>query len=144
MKTLAYIAYTIGWCIGAVLWLHYTLFVFLTSVMVFDTVTWVAKWVRLWSFSSHRLTRWLISKIFIITLVLFFSAGSHHVFPDILWDDTVLWLLIGMLVIAEFISTIQNIIIVHSWQQIEEYDAVSYVLHRILSLLRDKLENIKK
>ena len=144
MKFISYALYTVGACIWTILWMHYLSFIFLTVVMIFDTLAWTAKSIRLWEFKSWRLTRWIIAKIFILWLVLVFWAASHNVFPSITWDDNFLWLVIWMLSMAEVISSVQNIITVRSWQHIEERDAVSYVLSGILEILRNKLEWIKK
>ena len=143
MKTLSYIMYTIWWCIGAYLGMHYALFIFLMSFMLFDTITGIAKWVRLKSFNSSRLTRWLISKIFILNLIILLWAWSNVTFENIIIDNYILGAIIGMLCIAEIISSIQNIIVVHTGEAIKEYDAVSMVLHTILWFFRDRLENMK-
>lgn len=124
--------------------MHYISFVFLTVVMIFDTLAWTAKGIRLWEFRTGRLTWGIIAKLFILWLVLIFWAASHTVFPTITRDDNFLGMVIWMLAIAEIISSIQNIIMVRSWEHIEERDAVSFVLSSVLWILRDKLENMKK
>lgn len=144
MKFISYALYTVWACIWTILWMHYLSFIFLTVAMVFDTLAWTAKSIRLWEFKSGRLTRGIIAKLFILWLVLVFWAASHTIFPTITRDDNFLWLVIWMLAIAEVISSIQNVIMVRSWEHIEERDAVSVVLSSILSMLRNKLEWMKK
>lgn len=143
-KSISYLLYTVWGCIWAMLWMHYISFIFLTVVMLFDTLTWTAKSIRLWEFRSNRLTRWIISKILILVLVLLFAVASHNIYPTIKRDDSFVWLIIWMLSIAEIISSTQNIIMVRSWEHIEEWDAVSFVLSNINSVLRNRLEWIKK
>ena len=143
-KSISYLLYVAWSCIWAILWMHYISFIFLTIVMLFDTITWTTKSIRLWIFRSNRLTRWIISKILILLLILIFAVASHNIYPSITRDDSFVWLIIWMLGIAEMISSIQNIIMVRSWEHIEERDAVSFVLSFINESLRDKLEWIKK
>lgn len=143
-KSISYLLYVAWSCIWAMLWMHYISFIFLTIVMLFDTITWTTKSIRLWIFRSNRLTRWIISKILILLLILIFAVASHNIYPSITRDDSFVWLIIWMLWIAELISSIQNIIMVRTWKHIEERDAVSFVLSFINESLRDKLEWIKK
>ncbi len=124
--------------------MHYISFVFLTIVMLFDTLAWTTKGIRLGEFKSARLTRGIIAKLFILWLVLIFWAASHTIFPTITWDDSFLWLVIGMLAIAEVISSIQNVMMIRSGEHIEERDAISFVLSSVLWMLRSKLEWMKK
>ena len=126
MKIIPYFLYTSWACLWMILWMHYMMFIFLTIVMIFDTLAWTAKSIRLGEFKSGRLTRGIIAKLFILWLVLMF------------------WLVIGMLAIAEVISSVQNIMMIRSWEHIEERDAVSFVLSSVLWMLRSKLENMKK
>lgn len=142
--TISYIMYTIWACMWTFLWMHYISFVFLTVVMLFDTLAWTAKSIRLGEFKSGRLTRGIIAKLFILWLVLMFWWASHTLFPSITRDDSFLWLVIGMLAIAEVISSVQNVMMIRSWEHIEERDAVSFVLSSVLWMLRSKLENMKK
>lgn len=143
-KSISYILYLMWSCIWAILWIHYVSFIFLTVVMLFDTVTWTAKSIRLWEFRSNRLTRWIISKILILWLIMVFAVASHNLYPEIKRDDSFVWLLIWMLAIAEIISSIQNVMMIRSWEHIEERDAVSFVLSSVLWILREKLEGMKK
>lgn len=143
-KSISYLLYIMWSCIWAILWMHYMSFIFLTVVMLFDTITWTAKSIRLWEFRSNRLTRWIISKILILLLILLFATASHNIYPTITRDDSFVWLIIWMLWVAELISSVQNIIMVRSWEHIEERDAVSFVLSSVLWILREKLEGMKK
>ena len=142
--TISYFLYTAWACIWTILGMHYMLFIFLTVVMIFDTLAWTAKGIRLWEFRTGRLTWGIIAKLFILWLVLIFWAASHTIFPTITWDDSFLWLVIWMLAIAEIISSIQNVMMIRSWEHIEERDAVSFVLSSVLWILREKLEGMKK
>lgn len=143
-KSISYLLYVAWSCIWAILWMHYISFIFLTIVMLFDTITWTTKSIRLWIFRSNRLTRWIISKILILLLILIFAVASHNIYPSITRDDSFVWLIIWMLWVAELISSVQNIIMVRSWEHIEERDAVSFVLSSVLWILREKLEGMKK
>jgi hypothetical protein len=144
MKFISYALYTAWACIWTILGMHYMLFIFLTVVMIFDTLAWTAKGIRLWEFRTGRLTWGIIAKLFILWLVLMFWWASHTLFPSITRDDSFLWLVIGMLAIAEVISSVQNVMMIRSWEHIEERDAVSFVLSSVLWMLRSKLENMKK
>lgn len=51
-------------------------------------------------------------------------------------SDIVIWVLVS----AEFISSIQNIMVVRTKKKIEEVDAVTFVLQNILNIVRNGLE----
>lgn len=144
MKTLAYIAYITSTCIWVMLWKHELLFIVLTGAMLFDTLFGVLKSLRLKNFNSWTLWRWAVSKLAILSFILFIWIVDNHAFPLLLRNDKVIWWVFWILLVAEFISILQNLIVIKTWEHMEEYDAVTYTLkfiHKsIVNILKDKIK----
>ena len=130
-------------------WLDWEWLIMRSVLMVFDSITWarkavVLKWVGMEAFSSARRTGGVISKVLrLISMILFawitgYIADSHVVTN--IATNIVLWLLI----VAEFISILQNIIMIHQRKHIPEWDAVSVVLWRMLRVLKKVVEDKTK
>lgn len=118
------------------------LIAWLTILMLADTIlgmfkAWrVARENSAW-FSSRKLKVWVVSKSSILVLILCLWFVTKVVLPTSdRWDNlvsVVLWLLC----VAEFISIIQNTIVIRTWTETNEYDAIS----RVLSWLLEKMKN---
>lgn len=129
---------------------HYNLdsewFIILTVLMWFDTLFWVTKAYVLYSkdnpgrLSSRRLKIWVISKISILMLVALFWMILWYVtdINDIstMSITTILWILI----VAEFISILQNVMMIRSGEEMKEWDAISFVLNSIYGTFTKALE----
>ena len=123
--------------------------------MGFDILTGICKAYVLWSagikqtysdgkiqnswFQTHKLKIGLISKFLVACLpfgVLFFAqlTGGYNVN---LPSD----IIIAVLAAAEFISSIQNIIVVRTGKETQEIDAITYTLRGILKMFRNFIDN---
>lgn len=144
MKTLAYIAYITSTCIWIMLWKHEVLFIVLTSAMLFDTLFGVLKSLRLKNFNSWTLWRWAVSKLAILSFILFIWIVWTHAYPALQWNENVIWWLFWILLVAEIISILQNIIVIKTWEHIEEYDAVTdtlrFIHKTIIGILKEKIK----
>lgn len=139
-----YTAYIIWACVGLIFWEDTFWFYILMWALLFDTITWIAKAVRFNRFKSNDMIWWTISKIFMIWIVILFAVIMQAKFPDSIVPSHVLSWLIWFIVIAECISIIQNTMMVKTWVQIEERDAVTYFLNALLDKLRKSLQSIKE
>lgn len=152
------------WCtytlfVCAVMWLHskwldVNNWLILLWFMGFDIITGIAKAYILWNagvkqtysdgsiqnsrFQTHKLKIGIISKFLVACLpfgVLFFAqlTGGYNVN---LPADIIIWVLAA----AEFISSIQNIIVVRTGKETEEIDALTYTLRSILQMFRNFID----
>lgn len=118
--------------------------------MWFDVLTGIAKSYILWDnspkkkytnwkvmntwFQTHKLKIGIISKFLVACLpfaVLFLAEVTGGYSVNLASD-----VLIAVLAGAEFISSVQNIIVVRTWKDIQEFDAITYVLNLILEQTR--------
>lgn len=122
--------------------------------MWFDILTWISKayvlrqsWIKqIYSdgtiqsswFQTHKLKIGILSKFLVACLPFGVLFLAHLIgWYDInLVSDIIIWVLAW----AEFISSIQNIIVVRTWKQIEEVDAITYVLRTILWITRKAID----
>lgn len=149
--------YTLFVCV--VMWLHskwldINNWLILLWFMGFDIITGIAKAYILWNagvkqtysdgsiqnsrFQTHKLKIGIISKFLVACLpfgVLFFAqlTGGYNVN---LPADIIIWVLAA----AEFISSIQNIIVVRTGKETEEIDALTYTLRSILQMFRNFID----
>lgn len=157
MSILWYCTYTAFVC--AAIWLHskgldVSNWIILLWFMWFDIITGISKAYILWNagikqtysdgtiqnswFQTHKLKIGIISKFLVACLpfaVLFFAevAGWYNVN---LPSD----IIIAVLAAAEFISSIQNIIVVRTGKETQEIDAITYALRGILKLFRNFID----
>lgn len=143
VSTMCYSAYIIWACVWLIFWEEVLWFYILMSVLLFDTITWIAKAVRFGVFRSNDMIWWIISKIFMIWIVIMFAIIMQSKFPDSILPSHILSWLMWLLIVAEIISIIQNTMMVKTWVRIEEWDAVTFVLSTILNKLKTTLQSIK-
>lgn len=153
-----YCAYTFFMCLAIRLhskWLDVNNWLILLWFMGFDVITGISKAYILWNawvkqtysdgsiqnsrFQSHKLKIGIISKFLVACLpfgVLFFAqvTGGYNVN---LPSD----IIIAVLCAAEFISSIQNIIVVRTGKETQEVDAITYALRGILKMFRNFIDN---
>lgn len=141
--TLCYAWYIIWACIGLLFWAETASFYILMTVLAFDTITGITKSVRLKRFKTSDAIWWVISKIFMVMLVMLFSIISQNKFPANERPEHISSWIMWFLIIAELISSIQNIIMVKTGIEIPEWDAVSFVYNGIIDKLRKVLQSIK-
>lgn len=126
----------------------------LLGFMGFDVITGIAKSYILWDnnpkkkypdgkvmndwFQTHKLKIGIISKFLVACLpfaVLFLA--------EVTWGYSVNFasdILIAVLAAAEFISSIQNIIVVRTGKDIQEFDAITYTLNLILDQVKKMID----
>lgn len=113
------------------------------ALMAFDTVVWMAKAIRIWKFQTKKMIWWLISKVFIIGIILFVWA-SLKIFS---WEitefvNTSITFIMWVLWFWELVSIIQNVIVVRTWKDMEERDAVWMVLSYLYNKMRRIIQSI--
>jgi hypothetical protein len=123
--------------------------------MGFDIITGIAKAYILWSawvkqtyadgtiqnswFQTHKLKIGIISKFLVACLpfgMLFFAQVTGGYSVNLPSD-----IIIAVLCAAEFISSIQNIIVVRTGKETQEVDAITYALRGILKMFRNFIDN---
>lgn len=115
----------------------------LTLLMTFDVIFWVAKsFVLEWAdnpywFSTHRLKVWVISKLSIFCIfILFWILLQYVTGSSSTMNITTSWIL-AIFIVAEFISVLQNVIMIRTWKEIAEWDALSYWLSMLYNKVAD-------
>lgn len=121
------------------LWLHSEWFMILAFFLLFDTVTGVIKTIALdRKPTSRRFFLGVVSKVLMLCVPLLIALLSKvTVWRNLEWFVS---MLVGLLSVWEVYSIIQNIVIIRTQKEIEEYDAITTVFKRLLWLLRDKID----
>ena len=145
MKALAYTAYTTIVGIAIYYNINPELYAWLWVFMLLDTTLGVIKAWRLskWDatfFSSRTLKVGVVSKISILCLVLGLGFITKSVLPTADRGDNFIGMVLWLLCVAEFISMIQNTIVIKTGDAMTEYDAVSMVLSWLLWQVKGILE----
>ena len=117
----------------------------LAILLLSDTAFWIGKsyilyWHEFGRFSSHKLKRWVLAKMSIIICAVLIGIcvsylTKHNIVSGLL-ADVFIWLLIG----AELISLIQNSIMIHTEKEIDEFDAISLVMTRMLNKFKSLID----
>lgn len=153
-----YCTYTFFMCFAIWLhskWLYVNNWLILLWFMGFDIITGISKAYVLWNsgikqtyddgtiqnswFQTHKLKIGLISKFLVACLpfgMLFFAQVTGGYSVNLSSD-----IIIAVLCAAEFISSIQNIIVVRTGKQTQEVDAITYALRGILKIFRNFIDN---
>ena len=115
-------------------------------LLVVDIITGIHKsyevhdWAKGW-FSTRRLTRWALFKfiLFVIATLMCISIAylSNNSGIEIFAVSVVIWVLI----IAELFSIIQNYLSAKIWDEVEEWDAITFVLQAVKDKLQKFLED---
>jgi hypothetical protein len=90
-------------------------------------------------FQTHKLKIGIISKFLVACLpfgMLFFAQVTGGYSVNLPSD-----IIIAVLCAAEFISSIQNIIVVRTGKETQEVDAITYALRGILKMFRNFIDN---
>lgn len=113
--------------------------VILGALMVIDFLTWVGKQFRLdpKKITSHAAWIGVIKKV--ATLIAVFSVafvlkGNH------IDGDTYLGGILGILIMAEGYSVIQNVYAIRTGEILPEFDAISLMLKGFSEFLKSKIE----
>jgi len=146
-------SYILSICVFNYLQIDMYGFMVLAVLLLFDVIFGMAKhyvlfneWTRAWVikngkatwFSSHKLKTWCVSKVLELIIVLLLGL--------VLSTYTTIWLsfvantIVAILAVAEFISILQNYISFRQKKPIQEVDAVTAVIRRLLSGMKKKIE----
>jgi len=121
----------------AYIWIETSIICLILILMAWDTLTWVIKSIKLHDFNSRRLIWWLVSKMLVVCAVLL-TWATLQTFS---WEATplvtvsisaIMW----MIWFGELMSSIQNIIVVRTWEKIKEVDVVWQTLNYIYKTIR--------
>ena len=96
-------------------------------------------------FSSHKLKVWVMAKMSILVLMVMLAVVLGRITKieevTIVVIDVSSWLF----VVAEFISVIQNVMMIKLRKQIQEWDAVTavltFILEKMKKLIDDKISH---
>ena len=102
----------------------------LAMLMLFDTISWIAKQFKLnkIEITSHRLWQGIIKKMLTIMFLFSFALMFKWVWLD--WASYIKFVL-SLLIMWEFYSITQNIYSYSTWKKIEEYDVISFIIKSI-------------
>lgn len=117
----------------------------LTLLLLLDVITGVYKACILWKgeswwFTTKKFTKWVLAKVFLLVIVVALWVVLQYV----TWGgmainvsfNSILWLLI----VWEFMSCLQNYLVARTWEPIDEWDVVTYVLRTIHWKIKKRLE----
>lgn len=105
----------------------------LSTLLVVDTITGFWKEKAIGGVpTSTRLANGIISKMVLLIVPFLVALAAKGVGVDI---STFVVVVIDILIISELYSTIANIYTIRSKKQVEEFDALSFILKRIRSIL---------
>ena len=120
-------------------WINPEWFLLLTVLMVFDVITWIGKRLALWhkDITSRKFLVWVMAKILVLSALLLF-AWSIKVIGISTWISVsvIIWLFIAW----ELYSSLQNIHTIKTGKEETEYDVISIITSRLLSLMRTFIE----
>lgn len=140
MKLFAYCSYLICTTVQIYLWNYELAMSLLLVLFLVDTFTGVIKYFRLWNLRSRGIWYGTVSKAFMLTIpVLLDIAISISLFA--VYRENISAAMITVLVVAEFISIIQNIKVIKTGIEETEQDVVTKMLNWILAILNILLEN---
>lgn len=133
-------------------WYRYDKMSILAFLLLFDTATGVYKSYSLWSvsdkkqydnwkhkntwFNSTMFKVWIIWKIMTLILPIAVFSFISLIGYDISKLSTILVALIGW---AELISILQNLTIARTKKPIQEFDAITFVMHWILEITKERI-----
>lgn len=126
----------IGIC--AYLGIDYMIFALYTVLMFIDFFTGVVKGVVHKDLSSTKAISWFASKFFMILLIL--AVGITCKILHFEFMAHILSGLFSILALAELYSIIGNIYEVKTGKKVKEFDAVSMVVSKLLTIIKNKLE----
>lgn len=120
-------------------WVNPEMMTLLAVLMVFDVMTGIGKRIALWhkDITSRKLTVGLMSKIFVLSLLLLLAWAFKI---TTLWNDVAIGVVVWLFIAWELYSSIQNIYTIKTGKKISEYDAVGTILWWLLSLVKRSIE----
>ena len=113
----------------------------LASLMVIDTITGIAKQYKVESIgiTSKRMTTGIVTKfVTFLCLLSVWLVINHFDLDPKYYIQTVM----GILIMAEFYSIIQNVYAVRTGVILPEYDVISIALKRLTWFIQDFIEKL--
>jgi phage-related holin len=109
-------------------------------LMVIDFLTWVGKQYRIdpKKITSHDAWIWVIKKVatLISVLSVAFVLKGNHIDGDVYIGG-----ILGILIMAEGYSVIQNVYAIRTGEILPEFDAISIILKGFSEFLKAKIES---
>lgn len=140
MKIFAYCSYLICTTVQAYLWNYELAMSLLLILFLVDTFTWVIKYFRLWNLKSKWIWYWTVSKAFMLIIPILLDVAIWiSIFAK--YRENVWAVFITVLVVAEFISILQNIKVIRTGVEETEQDVITKLLNWVLWFLNILLEN---
>lgn len=126
-------------------WLSGEWLILLSVLMVVDVVLWITKsWVLNRQdperFSSDKLKVGVSAKIAILVLILLLAVILWYLSRAEVVTFVIIDVALGLFVCAEFVSVIQNVIMIRQQKYIPERDAITAVLWWMLDLFKKFIE----
>lgn len=123
-------------------------FLILAVLMVIDFMAWISKQYVLdpKEITSHRASIWALKKAWILIIVLALSLTLNWVW---FWEkNDYIVAFLGVLIMSEMYSIIQNVYTMRTWQKVSEYDALSIIIKKLwdifVAMIERSLESISK
>lgn len=126
-------------------WLSGEWLVILAVLMVVDVVLWITKsWVinkadPEW-FSSDKLKVWVAAKVAIIILIILLAIVIGWLYRNNDVTFLIVDVALGLFICAEFVSVVQNTIMIRQQKYIPERDAITAVLWWVLDVFKRFIE----
>lgn len=115
----------------------------LATLMLIDFATWVGKQFRIdrSEIKSHLAWLWLMKKIATLMSVLSIALILKGIVID---DHKYLTSVLGIFIMAEWYSTIQNVYAIRTGKILPEFDVLSLFIKTIGEFFKDRIENTVK
>ena len=126
-------------------WLSGEWLIILAVLMVVDVVLWITKsWVinkenPEW-FSSDKLKVWVAAKVAIIILIILLAIVIGWLYRNNDVTFLIVDVALGLFICAEFVSVVQNTIMIRQQKYIPERDAITAVLWWVLDVFKRFIE----
>ena len=115
----------------------------LSALMIIDFITWVGKQFRIdrKEIKSHLAWLWLMKKVATLMSILSIALILKGIGID---DHKYVTSVLGIFIMAEGYSTIQNIYAIRTGKILPEFDVLSLIIKTIGEFFRDRIENAVK
>lgn len=138
-------AKNITYVIAVFAYLHVSVetIIILTTLMAIDVITGVIRSGVLhgWrTVTSHLLSIGVMKKLLFLMIPFILALSAKGVGVDLMW--VISWA-ISALILSETYSALSNIYAIHTKKDVEEFDAMSYILERLRDLLEFSIKRKK-
>lgn len=117
-------------------------FMILAIFLIIDFFLWIGKsYILSWgnSIKSKKMKSWLLAKMLILLIPMLFGVTGRAIWMDLSWLVNLAW---WWLIVAELYSIIRNIYAIINWEEITEFDAITFVLRKLLNIVKNILEKL--